>query len=148
MPLTEPQVQRYARHVLLPDVGGRGQERLLGAAVAVPVGPQRAAEVAALVYLAAAGVGTLVMTGEPDGTVTAEEQSAGIAYGVTDVGRRRIEALRERIGAINPEVTVTLSLPLEPVALCAPEPAEDVASALISGGAAAARTVARLLDQV
>jgi molybdopterin-synthase adenylyltransferase len=148
MTLAEAQVRRYARHVLLPDVGGRGQERLLGAAIAVPVGPRAAAEVAALIYLAAAGVGTLVVTGEPDGAVTAAEQSAGIAYGVTDVGRPRIEALRERVGAINPEVTVTLSPHPGAVLLSAAEPADDVASALIAGGNAAARTIARLLDQV
>jgi molybdopterin-synthase adenylyltransferase len=145
MPLSEPQVQRYARHVLLPDVGGRGQQRLLDAAVAVPVGPQRAAEVAALLYLAAAGVGTLVVTGEPHGAVTAAEQAAGIAYGVADLGRPRIEVLRARIVALNPDVTVTLEH-AGAVALAAPDPALDVAAALVAGGAAAARTIAALLS--
>ncbi len=52
--LTEAQIQRYARHVLLPKVGGRGQERLLEATVRVDAeGPE--AQVA-LSYLAAAGV--------------------------------------------------------------------------------------------
>ena len=46
--LREDQIRRYGRHVLLPDVGGRGQERLLAARVVVELGPERAAEVAAL----------------------------------------------------------------------------------------------------
>ena len=60
MPLTEAQVQRYSRHILLPEVGGGGQERLLGASAAVAFSPEGggAAAVAA-VYLASAGVGRI-----------------------------------------------------------------------------------------
>lgn len=55
--LSDSQVERYARHILLREVGGRGQMRLLAGALRV-VGSGRAAEEAAL-YLAAAGVGRL-----------------------------------------------------------------------------------------
>ncbi len=148
MALTEDQIRRYARHILLPDVGGRGQERLLGATVTVPVGPGGDAAVAALAYLAAAGVGRLRLSGDPGGPVTAREQAGGILYGVSDVGRPRLEAIAERIGAINPDVRVEaatepggLALDLEP----ATGDRADVAAALAVGGAAAARTLAAIL---
>lgn len=83
MTLSEDQIQRYARHIILREVGGRGQQRLLEARVRVP-GGHRATEEAAR-YLTAAGVGTLVLDPEiaarlgsglkamnPDVTVTAD----------------------------------------------------------------------------
>jgi molybdopterin-synthase adenylyltransferase len=106
MPLRTDQVRRYARHILLPDIGGVGQERLLQARVAVRVGPGCDAEIAALAYLAAAGVGTLALSGEADGPVTAAEVASGILYGAADVGRPRREAISERLRALNPDVTV------------------------------------------
>ena len=73
MALTEPQIRRYSRHILLPDVGGTGQARLLAATVVVdldvwePDAPDAPDELAALIaaatYLAAAGIGTLVLLG-------------------------------------------------------------------------------------
>jgi hypothetical protein len=57
--LREDQIKRYARHILLPDVGGVGQERLLAATVVVD--PRDAAERAAFDYLVAAGVGTIAL---------------------------------------------------------------------------------------
>ena len=105
--LREDQIQRYARHVLLPDVGGRGQERLLAAEVEVELGPGRDAELAALAYLAAAGVGRIAIAGAgAAGPIEAGEVTAGILYGAGDVGRPRIEAVAERIGRINPDVRV------------------------------------------
>lgn len=149
MALTEDQIRRYARHILLPDVGGTGQERLLGATVSVPVGPDGDAAVAALAYLAAAGVGTLRLTGDPRGPVTAREQRGGILYGVSDVGRPRLEAIAERIRGINPDVRVEAAGAPGGVALEV-EPAAgeqvDVATALALGGAAAARTLASILE--
>jgi hypothetical protein len=78
--LSDTQVRRYARHVLLPEVGGRGQERLLAASVRV-LGDGRAAEEAAL-YLAAAGIGRLHL----DPTLA--------------------ERLGPRLGAMNPDCVV------------------------------------------
>ncbi|HUS65446.1 MAG TPA: ThiF family adenylyltransferase, partial [Kofleriaceae bacterium] len=98
--LREDQIRRYARHVLLPDVGGRGQERLLAAAVAVDLGGGPAA-VAAVAYLAAAGVGRIALAG--DGPVTAEDAALGILYGTADVGRSRVDAIRDRVADLNPD---------------------------------------------
>lgn len=61
MALTEAQIRRYARHVLLPDVGGVGQQRLLDATVTLDVTSPAAAVTAT--YLAAAGVGALALRG-------------------------------------------------------------------------------------
>ena len=104
--LRDDQIRRYARHVLLPDVGGRGQERLLAARVVVELGPDRAAEVAALAYLAAAGVGTLVLAGDVDGLLGAEEVARGILFGAADQGRPRGQAARARVAALNPDVSI------------------------------------------
>jgi molybdopterin-synthase adenylyltransferase len=99
--LTPPQIRRYARHVLLHDVGGIGQRRLLDAAIAVPDASFGAG--AALLYLAAAGVGTLVVG--DGGVVTAAD--VGLVYLPDDVGRPRATALAERLAAMTPDVRVT-----------------------------------------
>lgn len=99
MSLSETQMRRYARHVLLPDVGGKGQERLLRGAVRV-TGPIAGAGEAAVLYLAAAGVGTIVVT--DDATVGA----AGWLFEAADVGRPVRDAVRERVAALNPDVRV------------------------------------------
>ncbi len=160
--LREDQIRRYARHVLLPDVGGRGQERLLGARVRVELGPERAAEAAALAYLAAAGVGTLVLAGDVDGPLGDDEAARGILYGAADRGRPRGEAARARIAALNPDVTIEvgdrggalgLSEELEADACGPPEAAHQadpglaVADALARGGAAACRLLVRIARQ-
>src|SRR5262249_12840502 len=92
------QVQRYARHILLPDVGGVGPKRLFGGAVLV--GDLGGAAEAAVAYLAAAGVGTLVVRDR--GLV----EAPGFLFENADVGRPRIDAVRERVAALNPDVTV------------------------------------------
>jgi molybdopterin/thiamine biosynthesis adenylyltransferase len=153
-PLREDQIQRYARHVLLPDVGGRGQQRLLAAAVAVELGPGRAAEITALAYLAAAGVGRLVLIGDVGGPVGDEEIAGGVLLGVADRGRPRGQAVRERIAALNPDVAVSESgddglrladelAPADPSAL-ALGPGGAAADALARAGAAAARLLLRI----
>jgi len=154
-PLREDQIQRYARHVLLPDVGGRGQQRLLAAAVAVELGAGRAAEVTALAYLAAAGVGRLVLTGDVDGATGDDEIAGGVLFGAADRGRPRGEAARARIGALNPDVVVSagdgagalrLADELEPPDPSALDlgPGGASADALARAGAAAARVLLRI----
>ena len=64
MPLSESQIDRYSRQIILPQVGGRGQEILLGSAVAI-VGTGEPTATAAL-YLAAAGLGRLDLYHAPD----------------------------------------------------------------------------------
>ncbi|HKE20357.1 MAG TPA: hypothetical protein VKB80_36030 [Kofleriaceae bacterium] len=165
-PLRDDQVRRYARHVLLPDVGGRGQARLLAAAVAVELGPGRAAEVTALAYLAAAGVGRIVLGGDLAGPIGDDEIATGVLYGAADRGRPRGQAARERIAALNPDVAVgeagdapdeaagalRLADELAPADPAAPvDPASlvlglggAVADALVRGGQAAAALLLRI----
>ena len=148
MPLDQEQFDRYARHVLLSDVGEAGQERLLGSTVEVRVGPDSAAEVAAIVYLAAAGVGRIVLTGLVEDPVTEPEVRRGLPYGLADVGLPRIEAIRERVTAVNPDVCVVAAD--EPGAVDARLPSIslpgeiDLARALIHGCAAATRLLGEL----
>ena len=135
--MREDQIRRYARHVLLPDVGGRGQERLLAAQVAVDLtaGP---AAVAAVAYLAAAGVGRIALLG--DGPISADDAATGILYGVRDVGRTRIDAIRERVALLNPDVSIVED-PSDAIPLAG---SDSVAGALWEGGRAAAAAIARI----
>jgi adenylyltransferase/sulfurtransferase len=107
--MREDQIQRYARHILLPDVGGIGQRRLFEAAVVVD---ELAGETeAAVAYLAAAGVGTLVVRDR--GVV----EAPGFLFESSDVGRPRLDAVRDRVAALNPDVSVLAGgegLPLPP----------------------------------
>lgn len=67
--MRDEHVRRYARHILLPDVGGLGQTRLMGASARVELGASAADAEAALVaasYLAAGGVGSVVVDGATD----------------------------------------------------------------------------------
>ena len=106
--MNSEQIHRYARHVLLPDVGGTGQRRLFAAAVAVD-DLDAEAEIAA-VYLAAAGVGTLVVR---DARPVA---APGWLFEQEDVGRPRREAARARVAALNPDVRVVFEGEGEPLA--------------------------------
>ena len=168
--LRDDQIERYARHILLPDVGGVGQKRLLAAAVVVELGPDPAAESVALAYLAAAGVGRLLLAGDVDGTVTDAEARVSILLGAGDVGHPRIQAITSRVAALNPDVRVARvpvagAAPHNAVPLAAapaampgpgapdafPAPADPaapgsvaVADALIRGGARAVRTLSQL----
>ncbi|HTJ43810.1 MAG TPA: hypothetical protein VL463_17005 [Kofleriaceae bacterium] len=65
--LRDDQIRRYARHVLLPDVGGVGQERLLASTVAID--PREPAARIAFEYLVAAGVGTIAIPAPDDALV-------------------------------------------------------------------------------
>ncbi len=95
---------RYARQMILPQVGRRGQQRLLESRVLV-IGAGALGSAAAL-YLAAAGVGTL---GIVDGDRVAEHNlHRQILHGTADVGRSKTESARERIAALNGDVRVVL----------------------------------------
>ncbi len=100
MDLRSDQIRRYARHILLADVGGVGQARLLAASVRV--GEAGGAGAVAIVYLAAAGVGRIVIT---DRRVVGTED-VGFLYEAADVGQARAEAARVRVAGLNPDVTV------------------------------------------
>src|ERR1700734_1719506 len=110
-PLVEPaaelsvdEVRRYSRHLIIPDVGMTGQKRLKNAKV-LCVGAGGLGS-PALLYLAAAGVGTL---GVIDFDVVDESNlQRQIIHGMSDVGRSKAESARDSILEINPLVNVVV----------------------------------------
>ncbi len=102
MSLTEQQIERYSRHIILESVGGAGQEKLLSSRVLI-VGAGGLGAPAAL-YLAAAGVGTIgLLDGDEVDLTNLQRQ---IVHHTSDVGRRKIVSAAEKLRAINPDVTV------------------------------------------
>ncbi|CAL9539216.1 putative adenylyltransferase_sulfurtransferase MoeZ [Nocardiopsis dassonvillei] len=102
--LTVDEVRRYSRHLIIPDVGMDGQKRLKNAKVLV-VGAGGLGS-PALLYLAAAGVGTL---GIIDFDVVDESNlQRQIIHGQSDVGRPKAESARDSIKEVNPDVKVIL----------------------------------------
>ncbi|MGI8718558.1 MAG: molybdopterin-synthase adenylyltransferase MoeB [Lapillicoccus sp.] len=95
-------VARYARHVLIPEVGMAGQRRLVGSRVLV-VGAGGLGS-PALMYLAAAGVGTIGVV-DADVVETSNLQRQ-IVHSDGDVGRLKTESAAETVARVNPQVTV------------------------------------------
>ena len=102
--LTKEEVERYSRHLIIPEVGMAGQKRLKNAKVLV-VGAGGLGS-PALLYLAAAGVGTLGIV-EFD-TVDSSNLQRQIIHGQSDVGRSKAESARDSIKETNPFVQVRL----------------------------------------
>lgn len=100
--LNDEQVIRYSRHILLKEVGGEGQKKLLKSRVLV-VGAGGLGCPAAI-YLAAAGVGTIGIIDFD--TVDLSNLQRQILHGVKDLGRPKVESARESIENMNPDVTV------------------------------------------
>lgn len=100
--LTAEETRRYARHLVLPEVGVEGQAKLKSARV-LAVGAGGLGSPVAL-YLAAAGVGTIGLV-DPD-TVDASNLQRQVLYGTGDLGRRKVDAAAERLADANPLVTV------------------------------------------
>ena len=110
-PLIEPadslsadEVRRYSRHLIIPDVGMTGQKRLKNARV-LCIGAGGLGS-PALMYLAAAGVGTLGIV-EFD-TVDESNLQRQIIHGQSDIGRSKAESARDSIKEINPYVDVII----------------------------------------
>ncbi|WP_150239233.1 adenylyltransferase/sulfurtransferase MoeZ [Nocardiopsis quinghaiensis] len=102
--LTVDEVRRYSRHLIIPDVGMSGQKRLKNAKVLV-VGAGGLGS-PALLYLAAAGVGTL---GIIDFDVVDESNlQRQIIHGQSDVGRPKAESARDSVKEVNPNTRVVL----------------------------------------
>lgn len=99
---SEDQIQRYARHILLPQVGGQGQEKLLASKVLVVGAGGLGSPV--LMYLASAGVGTIGVIDDDD--VELSNLQRQIAHTTADVGRPKVESAAETLAAINPDVKV------------------------------------------
>src|SRR6266550_2540724 len=98
--LEQSELVRYSRHLILPDVGVPGQEKLKAARVLL-IGAGGLGSPAAL-YLAAAGVGTLGLVDFDNVDVTNLQRQ--ILHGTKDVGRPKLVSARERIADVNPHV--------------------------------------------
>src|SRR3978361_1475712 len=102
--LTKDEVERYSRHLIIPDVGMDGQKRLKNAMVLV--GGAGGLGSPARLYLAAAGVGTL---GIVEFDVFDESNlQRQIIHGQSDIGRPKAESARDSVREINPLVNVVL----------------------------------------
>ena len=100
--LSEEEILRYSRHIILPEMGGKGQKKLLSSRVLL-VGAGGLGSPAAL-YLAAAGVGTLGIV-DAD-TVDLSNLQRQVVHGTEDVGRRKVDSARESLKRVNPGVEV------------------------------------------
>jgi len=102
MDFTDAQIQRYSRHMILPEVGGKGQKKLSRAKVLV-IGAGGLGSPAAL-YLAAAGVGTLgLMDGD---VVDLSNLQRQILHTTTDIGAPKVESGQRMLAALNPDITI------------------------------------------
>ena len=102
--LTKAEVERYSRHLIIPDVGMTGQKRLKNAKVLV-VGAGGLGS-PALLYLAAAGVGTLGILDFD--TVDESNLQRQVIHGQSDIGKPKAKSAAESIAEVNPYVTVNL----------------------------------------
>ena len=102
MDFTEDQIQRYARHIVLPEVGGAGQKKLLNARVLVIGAGGLGAPL--LMYLAAAGVGTLGVI--DDDVVELSNLQRQVIHGTGDIGTVKVDSAANTITDINPEISV------------------------------------------
>ena len=101
--MNDQQLERYARHIILKEIGGAGQQRLLDAhAVLVGAGGIGAP---AIQYLAAAGVGRLTLIDDDD--VALSNLQRQVLFATDDIGQPKVEAAEVAIALLNPEVRVT-----------------------------------------
>ncbi len=100
--LTNLEVARYSRHLIMPEVGMRGQLKLKEASV-LCIGAGGLGSPVAL-YLAAAGVGRIGIVDFD--VVDYSNLQRQVIHGTPDVGRPKLDSARDRLNAINPEVTV------------------------------------------
>src|SRR3979411_257968 len=99
---TPEQVARYARHIIMPEVGGKGQRKLMNSSVLL-LGAGGLGSPAGL-YLAAAGIGKIGIVDFDD--VDASNLQRQILHGVEDIGGPKGEAAADRMRSMNPDVEV------------------------------------------
>ena len=102
MSLTNEQLERYSRHIILRQVGGKGQEKILSGKVLI-IGTGGLGAPAAM-YLAAAGIGTIGLADSD--VVDLSNLQRQIIHQTQDVGKAKVESGRETIAAMNPDVKV------------------------------------------
>lgn len=100
MSLTDAQLDRYARHIVLREIGGEGQRRLLAASVAI-VGAGGIGS-PAIQYLAAAGIGRIQVI--DDDQVSLDNLQRQTLFGTGDVGRGKTDVAGEAVARLNPDV--------------------------------------------
>lgn len=100
MDFSDDQLQRYARHIVLPEVGGIGQEKLLSGRVLVIGAGGLGAPL--LLYLAAAGVGTLGVVDDDD--VDLSNLQRQVIHATSNIGVPKVESAAETVAAVNPDV--------------------------------------------
>jgi molybdopterin-synthase adenylyltransferase len=100
MMLTHDQLERYARHIILKEIGGAGQIQLLSARVAV-IGAGGIGS-PAIQYLAAAGVGSIRVIDDDD--VSLSNLQRQTLFGTGDIGRLKAEAAMSAVARLNPDV--------------------------------------------
>jgi molybdopterin/thiamine biosynthesis adenylyltransferase len=100
--LTADEIERYARHIVLREVGGPGQAALKNARVLIVGAGGLGAP--ALLYLAAAGVGTLGVV--DDDVVSLSNLQRQVIHGTPDVGRPKVDSAADVIRRLNPHVNV------------------------------------------
>lgn len=99
---SEEQIERYSRHIILKEVGGKGQKKLLDGKVMVIGAGGLGAPIA--LYLAAAGIGTIGIA-DAD-VVDLSNLQRQVIHFTADVGKPKVESAREKMEAMNPDVTV------------------------------------------
>ena len=104
MDFTEHQINRYARHILLKEVGGAGQQKLLNSKVLVIGAGGLGSPL--LLYLAAAGVGTIGIV--DDDVVDLSNLQRQVIHTTNDIGRLKIESAAETVKSINPDVNINM----------------------------------------
>ena len=103
-PLSDDELERYARHIVLPEIGGAGQQKLKRARVLVIGAGGLGAPL--LAYLAAAGVGTLGIV--DDDAVSLSNLQRQVIHDSAAIGAPKVESARAAIGRINPHVAVEM----------------------------------------
>jgi len=101
-PLSPDELQRYARHIVLAEVGGPGQQRIKAARVLLVGAGGLGAPLA--LYLAAAGIGTIGIA--DDDVVSVSNLQRQVLHTTASVGTEKVESARQALAALNPHVRV------------------------------------------
>ena len=101
-PLSAPEIERYQRHILLPEIGGAGQQRLKNSAVLVIGAGGLGSPV--IEYLAGAGVGTIGIV--DDDRVSLSNLQRQMILGTSGIGERKTRSAAARIRELNPHVEI------------------------------------------
>lgn len=100
--MNKEQIQRYSRHIILKEIGGKGQQKLFDGKVLIIGAGGLGAPIA--LYLAAAGVGTIGIADADD--VDLSNLQRQVIHFTPDIGKPKVESAREKMQAINPDVKV------------------------------------------